>query len=246
MIFIWLIIYGFIYRISERASFILNLPHIITVFTMLLYWAVLVGYLYKKEHLKMYGLCLPEHKRFSRYAACIPLLLFPIMNMLMYEQNYIHDWGILLLLSASFGEEILFRGFLLSKLTEQYRKRPLYGIAVTSCLFAVMHMVNLYTGVTLRYAAVQTVCAGAMGVCFAVISYRDRSIIPSVILHSLINVTSPDPAGGSQMGAGLLDLGDLQAAVFLIMSAIYFMYGIWLYRKEIKKVLWERKNESIH
>lgn len=246
MIFIWLIIYGFIYRISKRASFILDLPHIITVFTMLLYWAVLVGYLYKKEHLKMYGLCLPEHKRFSRYAACIPLLLFPIMNMLMYEQNYIHDWGILLLLSASFGEEILFRGFLLSKLTEQYRKRPLYGIAVTSCLFAVMHMVNLYTGVTLRYAAVQTVCAGAMGFCFAVISYRDRSIIPSVILHSLINVTSPDPAGGSQMGAGLLDLGDLQAAVFLIMSAIYLMYGIWLYRKEIKKVLWERKNESIH
>lgn len=49
MIFIWLIIYGFIYRISERASFILDLPHIITVFTMLLYWAVLVGYLYKKE-----------------------------------------------------------------------------------------------------------------------------------------------------------------------------------------------------
>lgn len=43
----------------------------------------------------------------GKYAIYIPLLLLPVMNMVAFKQRGL-SWEMLMLVSASFGEEVLF------------------------------------------------------------------------------------------------------------------------------------------
>lgn len=173
----------------------------------------------------------------GKYAIYIPLLLLPVINMAAFKQSGL-SWEMLLLVGASFGEEVFFRGFLLSGITKQYKVRMLRGILITSSLFALLHLANLYQGAPLRYTIIQVLCAGGMGGCFAVIAYRERSIIPCVIIHGLVNLTSSVVA--------VRDLTDAQTVVFAITAMLYGIYGIWLYQYDKRKVQQEKRYESIH
>lgn len=254
MYFLWIILYSFIYMASEKVSLMLNVPHMVTAISMLLYWTVLFLFLYKKGQLETYGICLPRHKRMAEYATYIPLLLMPAINLAMlgrrlyffgagmsFEPGFV-VWDFLLLLSCSFGEELLFRGFLLSMFIKQYKLGAFKSIVATSVIFSFLHVVNLCSGITLRYALVQGVCAAAVGFCFAVITFYRHSIIPSAVVHALINITSFSGYSRNtvSLGEGKTDLSDYQVVIYVISAVAYLVYGLWLYQRERLKIKGEK------
>lgn len=191
-------------------------------------------FFYDKEWLKNYGICFMRHRSLSEYTVFLPLFLMPAVNLAIYGISF-STLGILQMVFYSSVEEILYRGFLLSVFTRQYRINILPGIISTSLFFALMHMVNIYEGVTALYALVQGICAGAAGFCFAVLTCRERSIFPGAVIHSLINITSLGAAGQAvhRLESRRLDLSETHAAVFIIVAAVYLIYGIWIYRREM-------------
>ncbi len=183
----------------------------------------------------------------GRYSIYIPLLLLGAVNLMLYGARLSVE-GILWMAGYAFVEEALYRGFLLSALTGKYEARILPGAVLSSLLFALMHMVNIYAGATVLYVTVQGLCALAAGLCFAVVACRERSIVLCVALHAFINITSLGAeeqivAGNMQGGA---DLSPREAVIFTVTAILYLIYGIWLYwRGELQKKE-EEEYEALH
>ena len=76
---------------------------------------------------------------------------------------------------APIGEEVVFRGFL-QKFLEEYWKDITRAVLVTSLFFAMIHF-NPYW----------TIQIYLLGVILGFLSWRTKSIIPSIVLHSMNN-----------------------------------------------------------
>ena len=76
---------------------------------------------------------------------------------------------------APLGEEILFRGFLQKKLEESWQDIT-RAVLVTSLFFAFIHM-NSYWFIQIYF----------LGIFLGFLSWKSKSIIPSLILHSVNN-----------------------------------------------------------
>jgi membrane protease YdiL (CAAX protease family) len=84
-------------------------------------------------------------------------------------------------------EELIFRGWILAMLV---RRHPnWFAIAVSSLLFGILHLRNIYWLETSRLAG-NVACAGlAIGPVLGYVALRCRSVWPAVILHYLNNLT---------------------------------------------------------
>ena len=71
----------------------------------------------------------------------------------------------------------------------------------------------------------------SIGFCFAVITYRDRSIFLSVVIHVLMNISSfmLHEKNNFLYGIDEFDLLDFQIIISIILLIIYLFYGIWMY-----------------
>ena len=76
---------------------------------------------------------------------------------------------------APIGEEIVFRGFL-QKFLEEHWKDITRAVLITSLIFAMIHF-NPYW----------TIQIYLLGVILGFLSWKTKSIIPSIVLHSLNN-----------------------------------------------------------
>lgn len=86
--------------------------------------------------------------------------------------------------TAAFGEEVLFRGFVQSRLRALLGARPHAGVlaaAVQAVLFALGHAYQGATGMLV---------SGAIGLAFGMLMLRFRSVWPLVIAHGLIDTVS--------------------------------------------------------
>ena len=222
IIILIIMLYGIVYTLSEMLSESLGVLHIITVPSILVYWCILIHSLKKHNLAKVYYICAPENKKVSHYFVYAPLLLmsmvnialffykFRTMNIVFDKQNIdiisVLNWLLLTLLTIScvVGEEAIFRGILLSALMKHYS-------------------VNIFSGESIRYTLVQALNAGATGFCLAVICCLENSVIPGIVIHSLINLSS-------------LCIDEWEAAcldyeIFVILPFAYALYGWYLYRK---------------
>ena len=93
------------------------------------------------------------------------------------------------MLFVGFLEELIFRGFLFNAMLKDGTKS---AIIVSSVTFGIGHIVNLFngSGATLVPNLCQVVSAIAIGFLFVVMFYRGKSIIPCILAHQFINVTS--------------------------------------------------------
>ena len=90
---------------------------------------------------------------------------------------------------VGFLEEMIFRGFLFKAMAKNGIKS---AIIVSSVTFGIGHIVNLIngSGATLLPNLCQVVSAIAIGFLFVVMFYRGKSLIPCILAHQFINVTS--------------------------------------------------------
>ena len=125
-----------------------------------------------------------------------------------------------LMLGVGFVEELLFRGLLFRALEKDGLTM---AIAISSVTFGLGHLMNLGNGSGADI--VQTLCqvggAIAIGFLFVIIFYRRQSLIPCIITHAAINVTSL-----FMNEAALTDA--MQIATSLIIAAIAIAYALFL------------------
>lgn len=244
----WLFLYGTIYCLGEKMPPVMGIHHIVTVFSISLYWIFLFAYLRKHGALKKYLICVPENTNFTHYLIYMPLLFAPLLNMAATAGKNISTEKscpdilivlnlltvIFLCISCVIGEEVLFRGILLCELTDRCPMGAPAAIAATSSMFAVMHLLNMVPGEPVPYTLTQSVTAGAIGVCLAVVSIREHSIIPGIVIHSLTNLTSlyqeRTETFGAKTDSSVFTV--LYLKIFIVLPLLYLLWGIYLYQNK--------------
>lgn len=114
-------------------------------------------------------------------------------------------------LGPGFGEELLFRGYMQTRLNQRWG--PVVGIVSASVLFGVMHMDPIHSPL-----------AGALGVYLGFVAYRFRSILPAIAAHVVNNAV----AAVSIMGANPEDLNDRSIDWGLTLGALA-LFSVSLY-----------------
>lgn len=95
----------------------------------------------------------------------------------------------LCMLCVGFVEEVIFRGFLFEAMAKDNVKA---AIIVSSVTFGLGHLLNLIngSGSELMENLFQVTGAIAIGFMFVIIYYRGGSLLPCIITHAAINISS--------------------------------------------------------
>ena len=106
------------------------------------------------------------------------------------------------------------------------------AVTISAGLFAAAHLMNLFAGGGLLYTLPQTVFAFCAGICLGALAVRTKSIIPAVILHMTVNLSSIIIETPAVSGAGI------ETAAICALAILYLATGLLLLRKQTTK---ERK-----
>jgi uncharacterized protein len=130
------------------------------------------------------GFRLPSHPRSLWLFAfpCLPIVL----NITFFGLGNPGIEGLLLFLAAAllvgFVEESYFRGMMLRTLLG---RGPWQAVIISSLLFGMMHVLNLAGGANLAATLLQVVYAVAIGLMYAALALRTKTILPLIVTHSL-------------------------------------------------------------
>ena len=151
----------------------------------------------------------------------IPLWLLSCMNLF---GGFSPDYPIPGLIYAAvsmalvgFAEELIFRGFLFKAMLKDGSVKV--AVIVSSVTFGLGHIVNLFTGHNLVETLAQVVFAVALGFVFTFVFYKSGSLLPGILAHSFIDVSSVFASDeGSQLVNLILHIG------IVVVSAAYCLY----------------------
>lgn len=156
--------------------------------------AVIFCFIRKNDLLRDYGFCKPAAPA-VRFLWYIPLAMIATCNLWMgISLNYPDTPSILCsafnALLVGIAEELLFRGLLFNAIAKSGGIKQ--AVIISSVTFGLGHIINLINGNSegLLQTVSQIVYAVAFGFLFVMLYYRGGSIIPGIILHSLVDVTS--------------------------------------------------------
>ena len=221
LLMLFLSIYSMVSLIAESSkSFaILYIP----------FWLIAFYILKKNRLLRYYGISKPSFGSIYSATILITLLLVCVSNVIILIVNggfkHVTDFHyVIVLLSASFGEELLFRGALLNFLKNRNISFK-YIIIITSVMFAVFHLVNI-TFQGIEHTLAQLVFALACGLCLGVLSWLTNSIVLCFLFHFLINISAND-------------ISDNYALILIISLVLLIISSTVIY-------FTEKKNEVVH
>jgi membrane protease YdiL (CAAX protease family) len=209
--FIFLFLPGFI--IGPLAPFLLDIP---TVFSLFIQFFIIVGFLILLWQIIVpYGLKLPnEDMKFIEHARSIGLsrvkplwrnfaiglgsiALFGLSTVLLGEllgTYYVipeilfigFNWFLfVLMLIPGIWEEVAFRGVILNLQRRKYSK--LTVVFLNGILFGLFHFVNLLVTQDLFLTSLQVIYASCLGISFAYMFIKTNSLLPSILVHYLID-----------------------------------------------------------
>jgi membrane protease YdiL (CAAX protease family) len=168
------------------------------------------------------------------------LFLFPLVNcglvfLSLNGENWYYIIDLLdivkqvgILFFVAIAEELFFRGLLFRELAFGYDVKPILAAVIVSLLFGALHLLNVFSYATISYAIVQSLCAFAVSFDLSAIYYKFKSIVPCVVIHSAINITSI----GLDNGLQKLLLNDVEITIFLMVAILYLIHGYRLFRLE--------------
>ena len=116
-----------------------------------------------------------------------------------------------------FAEEMIFRGFLFKAMLKDGSVKT--AVIVSSLTFGIGHILNLFTGQDLVETLNQVVFAVAIGFVFTLVYYKCGSLLPCILAHSIIDVTSVFAA---DEGSFLLNI--ILHVVIIGLSVAYCIY----------------------
>ncbi len=89
---------------------------------------------------------------------------------------------------VGFAEELIFRGFLFKAMLKGSGVKA--AVIVSSVTFGLGHILNIFTGHDLIPTLIQVVFAVAVGFILTMAFYKSGSLLPCVLMHSLVDVFS--------------------------------------------------------
>lgn len=214
---VWIVLYGLLFLRLQDMQLVCALT----------FWCMsLMSYLYVFHRLDIYGLCVIRQSWYYLVYESIPFLLICLWNIFINFSLKIYNvnaYTVIVLFFCAFVEEIFFRGFLFSKFNiKNY-------VITNGALFSLFHLTNIFDVGDVRYTVFQLLWALCMGVSFALLRILCKSIIPGVIFHALINVTSM----GNDVIA-TIDLVITSVLAILCMGYLLIIYHLLTNAKEKK------------
>lgn len=208
MIFLWIILYGLVYRVCTAVE---GAP-----------WALLLGMVAYTAGFLLW-ICASGFRSLIRLNKMhdgiqwqlLPLLIPAAGNWLLNSTGFPGWEEGIVLICASVTEELFFRGFLFQYL---WKKGPGKAVLGTSLVFSLMHLSNLLGGAELGYTLAQVVFGFWAGICYCLVILRWNSLLPCILAHGLTNLTATVPASRYWL---------LEPVCY---CAIYFIYSLWLYQ----------------
>ncbi len=151
----------------------------------------------------------------------IPLWLLSCMNLLSgFQPDYPVPglfYAAVSMALVGFAEELIFRGFLFKAMLKDGNVKA--AVIVSSVTFGMGHILNLFTGHELIATLIQVVFAVAMGFVFTLVFYKSGSLLPGILAHSFIDVTS---VLASDEGSQSVNL--IVHIVIIVISVAYSLY----------------------
>lgn len=171
--------------------------------------------------------------------AWFPALVIVVLFMLQAQQSQFEfdaKWlsiAVPNVFLVGFFEEVLTRGLVLLPLLVAWRSRPngvLRAVMVSSLLFGLAHLINLFNGAELGTTLVQVGYAFGFGVGFAALLLRTNTIWLGIVLHALVDANGIWFGPSSGDGSGTGD-GGTSIAPLLLVGLPLLVYGLVLLRK---------------
>lgn len=187
-----IIIYTVGHTITDELSIDIGVEKSITLIFDIIYSIVIIYFIKKNKLNKYYGLSKPidNAKEFLFYIPLVVLsfhnIFFGIqMNMPIFDSiTYVGS-----MMLVGFLEEIIFRGFLFNAMRKDNEKT---AIIVSSITFGLGHLIYLINGSGAEL--IPTLCQALLGITigylFVILFLKGKSLIPCIITHSLIDMTS--------------------------------------------------------
>jgi membrane protease YdiL (CAAX protease family) len=151
----------------------------------------------------------------------IPLWLLSCMNLLSgFQPDYPVPglfYAAVSMALVGFAEELIFRGFLFKAMLKDSDVKT--AVIVSSVTFGMGHIINIFTGHELIATLIQVVFAVAMGFVFTLVFYKSGSLLPGILAHSFIDVTS---VLASDESSQLVNL--IVHIVVIVVSVAYCLY----------------------
>ncbi len=150
---------------------------------------VLTIFIVKNKLCKKYGLTIfPDGKPYLYF---IPFILLCSVNFwkgfsLHYDLPH-RIIAVFVMALVGYVEEVVFRGLLFKAIEKENPKRAVIISAVT---FGAGHIVNLLTGHVSLDVLLQIAYATAIGFAFVMVFYKSGSLLPCIITHSIIDISS--------------------------------------------------------
>ncbi len=183
---LWIIIYVIVMG-NLRNNF--GDGSLLSLLVLLAIAAVLTFFIVKNNLGKKYGLVgLLDIKKYLYFIPFI--LLVPVNFWFGVSMHYdlAHQvFAVITMALVGYVEEIIFRGLLFKAIEKDGIKQAIIISAVT---FGAGHIVNLLTGHATLDTFLQMAYAIAIGFAFVMVFYKSGSLIPCIITHSLVNITS--------------------------------------------------------
>lgn len=196
-----------------------------------LYWMIIFGYksLFRfKQFKKSIIIMIP--------ALIISFNNFPIIAYLddravLTEPTYRVILFMLVCLSVGFFEEIIFRGVILTFLLKSFANHEmklLYSIVISSVIFALSHLFNLFEGASYGDTFLQIGYSFLVGMLWAVMFLKTKNIWLTMLLHASFNF----------FGQVMFRLGDVDhrydsytIGITVGLSVLVAVYAYWIYKK---------------
>jgi hypothetical protein len=124
-------------------------------------------------------------------------------------------YAVLSMILVGFVEEILFRGFLLRAMLA--KDKVTTAIIISAVTFGIGHIVNLFTGQASFETVMQIIFAISWGFILTMVCYKSGSIIPCIIAHAVIDVSS-------LFGADNELVDRIYVGVMIVTAIIYCIY----------------------
>ena len=151
----------------------------------------------------------------------IPLWLLSCMNLLSgFQPDYPVPglfYAAVSMALVGFAEELIFRGFLFKAMLKDGNVKE--AVIVSSVTFGMGHILNLFTGHELIATLIQVVFAVAMGFVFTLVFYKSGSLLPGILAHSFIDVTSVLTSDEGSQSVNLI-----VHIVIIVISVAYSLY----------------------
>ena len=186
---VWIVVYCVLQSLANPLNERIGIEYAASAAFCVLQTVVLFAFIRKNNLQKLYGLCKSPVPA-SRFLYYVPLLILASGNLWNgFALNYSPAatvCRIVCMLCVGFLEEVIFRGLLFKAIAKDNIKS---AIVISSVTFGVGHIINLFnsSGMNLVNNLCQIVFAVAVGFLLVTIFYRGGSLIPCILVHSVIN-----------------------------------------------------------